>query len=53
MWQQGKVTNNDIIGTLINLSLSRPLLLSGNVQSVHVAAGYIFQTNDIIGTLTI
>jgi len=27
------------------------MLLSGNVQSEHVAAGEILQTNDIIGTL--
>ena len=36
-----------------NLSLCRPLLLSGNVQSELVAAGEIFQSKHIIGTLTI
>jgi len=30
-----------------------PVLLSGNDNSEHVAAGEIIQTNDIIGTLTL
>jgi len=29
------------------------VLLSGNVQSAHVAAGERVQTNDTIGTLTL
>jgi len=35
------------------LSLGRAVLLSGNVQSEHVAAGERVQTNDIIGTITL
>jgi len=38
---------------LKNLSLCSAVLLSGNVQSVHVAAGEIVNNNDIIGTLTL
>jgi len=35
------------------LSSCWPVLLSGNFQTEHVAAGESVQTNDIIGTLTL
>jgi len=36
--------NNDIIGILTILSLCKPVLYSGNVESEHVAAGEMLQT---------
>jgi len=39
MSQQGKVFKQRYYRFLITLSLCRPVLLSGNVQSKHIAAG--------------
>jgi len=53
MSQQGKGFKQRYYRNLNALRLCRPLLLSGNVQSEHFAAGDSVQTNDIIGTLTL
>jgi len=44
MSQQGKVFKQRYYRNINNLSLCRPELLSGNVQTEHVAAGEIFHT---------
>jgi len=49
----GKCSNKRYYRNINNLSLSRPVLLSGNVQPEHFGAGEKVQTNDIIGILTI
>jgi len=53
MSQQGNGFKQRYYQNLKTLNLCSPVLLSGNVQSEHVAAGEIVQTNDIIGTLTL
>jgi len=42
-----------ILSNINNLRICRPVLISGNVQSEHVAAGKNGSNNDIIGILTI
>ena len=43
MSPQGKRCKQRFFGTLKNLSLCMPVLLSGNIQSEHVAAGKVFK----------
>jgi len=45
MSQQGKLFKQRYYWNLNNLRTSRPVLLSGNVQSEHVEAGEIVQTS--------
>jgi len=52
MPQQEKSFKEGYYRNINTLSLFRPLLLSGNVQSEHVAAGERLKIN-IIGTLTL
>jgi len=51
MSQQGKCSNKRYYRNLNTLKLRRPVLLSGNFESEHVAAGEIVQTT-IISDLT-
>jgi len=44
MSQQGKVYKQRYYRKLNNLSFWKPVLLSGNIQYEHVAAGESFQT---------
>jgi len=53
MSQQWKGFKQRYYRNLNNLSLFRPVLLSGNVQSEHVAAGEGFSNNNIMETLTL
>ena len=52
MLHQWKVFKQRYYLYINNLRICRPVLISSNVQSEHVAAGEKVQTNDIIGTLT-
>jgi len=47
MSEQGKVFKQRYYGNIYTLSFCRPVLLSGNVQSEHVAAGEMFQTTKL------
>jgi len=53
MSQQGKVFKQRYYRNVNALTICRTVLLSGNFQSEHVAADDIFQTRDIVGTLTL
>jgi len=53
MLQQGKYFKQLYYRNLNTLSLSSPVLLSGNVQSEQFAAGESVHINDIIGPLTL
>ena len=44
MSQQGKLFKQRYYRNINTLSLSRPVLLSGNIQSEHIAAGESVQT---------
>jgi len=48
MSRKGKCFIQGYYRKINNLSLCRPVLLSGNVQSEHVAAGETFQTTILL-----
>jgi len=51
MSQNGKGFKQRYYGNINTLSLCRPVLLSGTLQSEHVAAGEMFQTTILSETL--